>query len=236
MRKLLFLVIMLLAPFGARAASFQVNPIRVTLSAAQSTGVLHVTNSSDSSTVVQLQIVAWSQENGQDIYTPSRKLLATPPIFTVTPGGQQVVRIGMRAAPDAKQETCYRMFLTEVPPAPRPGFHGVQIALRIGIPVFVEPAVATAPALQWSATRVSADEWQLTARNSGTAHTELLKLKVTAKGDNKPLLQEFGGYLLPGSQRSWIIKAAAPLTVNTPLEIMAETDRGSLHAQVLPGA
>ena len=236
MRKMLLLVIMLLPPFGARAASFQVNPIRVTLSATQTTGVLRVTNSSDSPTVVQMQIVAWSQENGRDMYTPSRNLLATPPIFTVAPGGQQVVRIGLRTAPDAKQETCYRLFLTEVPPAPRAGFHGVQIALRIGIPVFVEPAMTTAPDLQWSAKRVAAEELQLSVHNNGTAHTELLKLSVTEKGRSAPLLQEFGGYLLPGSQRTWNVKLAAPLAANVPLEITADTDGGSIHAQLAPGA
>lgn len=235
MHKLLFLAILLLAPFGARSASFQVNPVRVTLSAAQTTDVLRVTNSSDTPTVVQLQIVAWSQADGQDIYTPSRALLATPPIFTVAPGKQQVVRIGMRSAPDTKRETCYRLFLIEVPPAPRPGFRGVQIALRIGIPVFVEPAAAAAPELRWSAKQLSSGSLLITALNSGMAHTEILKLKVTAKDRQVPLLQEFGGYLLPGAQRSWNIKLAAPLAANTPLEISADTDGGSIHAQVLPG-
>ena len=235
MRKLLFLI-MLLAPFGARAASFQVNPIRVTLSAEHATGVLKVTNASDTPTVVQLAIVAWSQKHNADVYTPSRVLLATPPIFTVAPGSQQVVRIGMRAAPDARQESCYRLFLSEVPPAPKPGFRGVQIALRVGIPVFVEPAVATAPALQWSARHLSANELQVTALNSGTAHAEILKLTVSTPGRSRPLLQEFGGYVLPGAQRSWVIKVAAPLTANVPLEITAETDRGNFHAQVAPGA
>jgi fimbrial chaperone protein len=236
MRKVLFLAVLLLAPLGARAASFQVNPIRLTLSAEQATDVLRVTNTSDSPTVVQLQIVVWSQENGQDVYTPSRALLATPPIFTVAPGSQQVVRVGMRSAPDAKQETCYRLFLSEVPPAPAPGFRGVQIALRIGIPVFVEPAQPTAPALQWSAKRVSASELEIAAANNGTAHAEILKLIVAEKGRSTPLLQEFGGYLLPGARRAWTIKLAVPLTANAPLEITADTDRGSFHAQLAPGA
>ena len=235
MRKVLFLV-MLLAPLWARAASFQVNPIRVTLSAEQATGVLRVTNVSATPTVVQLAIVAWSQKNNADVYTPSRALLATPPIFTVSPGSQQVVRIGMRTAPGTKQEGCYRLFLSEVPPAPRPGFRGVQIALRVGIPVFVEPAAATAPALQWSARRLSASKLAITAFNSGTAHAEILKLLVAEKGRRVPLLREFGGYVLPGAQHSWIIKLAAPLTANVPLDITADTDRGNFHAQVAPGA
>ena len=235
MRKVLLLV-MLLAPLWARAASFQVNPIRVTLSAERNTGVLKVANASDSPTVVQLDIVAWSQKNNLDVYTPSRALLATPPIFTVNPGGQQVVRVGLRIAPDPTRETCYRLFLSEVPPAPKPGFRGVQIALRVGLPVFVEPAVPTTPDLQWSAKRLSANELQITALNSGTAHAEILKLLVGEKGRSAPLLQEFGGYVLPGAQHSWTIKLAAPLTANIRLEITADTDRGNFHAQVAPGA
>lgn len=236
MRRALPLILILLAPLGARAASFQVNPIRLTLSAAQNTGVLRVTNSSDTATVVQMQIVAWSQQNGQDVYTPSRALLATPPIFTVDPGSQQVVRVGMRKAPDARQESCYRLYLTEVPPASRPGFRGVQIALRIGIPVFVEPAVATSPVLHWSAKRLGTDELELGASNRGTAHAEILKLTVTTPGAGTPLLQEFGGYLLPGAHRTWTLKLAAPLAANAPLDITADTDRGNFHAQLVPGA
>ena len=237
MRRILLLVVMLLlAPLGARAASFQVNPIRMTLSTAHATDVLRVTNVSDTPTVVQMQIVAWSQEDGKDVYTKSRALLATPPIFTVAPGSLQVVRVGLRGAPDAKQETCYRLFLTEVPPAPTAGFRGVQIALRLGIPVFVEPAVATAAILQWSAKRLSGRELEISAANTGNAHVEILKLTVAEKGRSAPLTQEFGGYILPGAERAWTLKLAAPLAANAPLEITADTDRGSFHAQLAPGS
>ena len=74
MRRILILMLLLLMPLWAQAASFQVNPVRLTLSADRSTDVLRVINSSDTPTVVQLQIVAWSQEDGKDVYTPSRNL------------------------------------------------------------------------------------------------------------------------------------------------------------------
>lgn len=236
MRRVLSLILLLLlAPLGARAASFQVNPIRVTLSAAQATNVLHVTNSSDSPTVVQLQIVAWTQKDGKNVYTSSRNLLATPPIFTVAPGGQQVVRVGMRNAPNPKQETCYRLFLTEVPPAPAPGFRGVRIALRLGIPVFVEPTAATAPALQWSVKRLSDNRLEVSTTNTGTAHAQILKLLLTIAGQSQPLAQQSGAYVLPGAQHAWTFKLAKPLAANTPLAVTADTDRGTLHARLLPG-
>ncbi len=235
MRRILILVLMLLPPLWAEAASFQVNPVRLTLSADHSTDVLRVTNSSETPTVVQLQIVAWSQDHGQDIYTPSRKLLATPPIFTVTAGSQQIVRVGLRTQPDAKMETCYRLFLSEVPPAPTPTFRGVQIALRVGIPIFVEPATHTKPVLKWSAKRLSSTELQVSAVNTGTAHAQILKWTLTASDEKRPLAQKSSNYVLPGSGHTWVVKLASPLTVNAPLEITADTDRGRLHAQLVTG-
>lgn len=235
MRRILILMLLLLMPLWAQAASFQVNPVRLTLSADRSTDVLRVINSSDTPTVVQLQIVAWSQEDGKDVYTPSRNLLATPPIFTIAPGNHQVVRVGMRTKPDTKQETCYRLFLTEVPPVPTPGFRGVQIALRVGIPVFVEPAMDTEPALKWSAKRLTATELQVSAVNVGNAHAQILKWILKAHDRTQPLAQVSSSYVLPGAQHAWTIKLASPLTVGAPLEITADTDRGTLHAQLVLG-
>jgi fimbrial chaperone protein len=235
MRRILALISMMLMPLWVYAASFQVSPLRMTLSAEHSTDVLRVMNSSTTPTVVQLQIEAWSQEDGKDVYTPSRNLLATPPIFTVTPGNQQVVRVGMRAKPDAKQEICYRLFLTEVPPSPASGFRGVQIALRVGLPIFVEPAMDTAPALKWSAKRSAPTELQVSAANTGTAHAQILKLTLETAGRGRTLAQESGAYILPGALHNWTIKLASPLPANTPLEITADTDRGTLHAQLVLG-
>ncbi|MGA9855433.1 MAG: fimbria/pilus periplasmic chaperone [Gammaproteobacteria bacterium] len=235
MRRILILIALLLMPLWAQATSFQVSPVRMTLSAHRSTDVLRVTNNSDTPTVVQLQIVAWSQKDGEDVYTSSRNLLATPPIFTVAPGSQQVVRVGTRTKPDTRQETCYRLFLTEVPPAPTPGFRGLQIALRMGIPVFVEPSIDTKPTLQWSIKQLSPTELRLSAVNTGTAHAQVLKWVLRSSDQSKVLAQTTGSYVLPGSNHTWNIKLVSPLAANTPLEITADTDRGTLHAQLVLG-
>ena len=235
MRRNLISIMLLLMPLWAQAASFQVSPVRMTLSADHSTDVLRVTNGSDTPTVVQLQIVAWSQKDGEDVYTPSRNLLATPPIFTVTPGSQQVVRVGMRTQPGAKKETCYRLFLTEVPPAPTPGFRGVQIALRMGIPVFVDPAIDTKPTLQWSVKQLSSAELQVRVTNIGNAHAQILKWELKSSDQSKVLAQVTGSYVLPAASHTWIVKLAAPLAANTTLELNADTDRGTLHAQLVLG-
>src|SRR5450631_534292 len=116
MTRLGILVALALAvPLWARAGSFEVNPVGLTLSGTRSTGVVTVTNASDSLTVVQLELMS---------------------------------------KPDAKLETAYRLFLQEVPPPNESGVQGLQVLLRVGIPVFVEPAGDAAPEVHWSARRL----------------------------------------------------------------------------------
>lgn len=69
--------------------------------------------------MVQLEAMAWNKAQGQDIYTPTTDLIAAPPIFTVPPGGTQIVRIGLRRAPDPQRELAYRVYFQEIPPPPR---------------------------------------------------------------------------------------------------------------------
>jgi fimbrial chaperone protein len=230
----ILLILGLTAAAWAQAGSFQVNPIGLTLSAGHSTGVVTVTNDSDATSVVQVQVVAWSQESGEDVYTTSRDLLATPPIFTVTAGGKQVVRLGLRAKPQVRQESAYRLFLQEVPPPAEPGVTGLKVLLRIGIPVFLAATTATAPVLHWSAQRLSATSLSVKAINDGGAHAHIGKLTLSSSPDGVTLAEQSGGYVLPGAQHAWIFKLAAPLAADAPLSLTAETEAGKLHAQLVP--
>jgi len=133
-------------PIGAAVAgSFNVSPVRVELSAADRTQALTVRNEGGEPSVVQVQILAWSQDSGQDILQPTTDLLVSPPVFTVQPGQSQLVRIALRTTPDAARQLSYRAILQEVPGPSRAGGPSLQVALKISLPVFVEPPVETAP-------------------------------------------------------------------------------------------
>src|SRR5881396_2704422 len=137
----------------AQAGAFAVDPVRATLSAARPVVSFVVRNDGVEPTVVQLEVVGWSQQDGKDVYSPTREILATPPIFKVPTGGVQIVRLGLRREPDPQREMTYRLFLEEVPPPLKEGFKGLRVTLRVGLPIFVVPAASTAPALRWSASR-----------------------------------------------------------------------------------
>ena len=103
--------------------------------------------------MVQTQGLAWSQEGGQDALTPSRDLLVSPAVFTLPAGGSQLVRVALRRNVDPARELTYRLLLQEVPQAASPDFNGLQIALRLSVPVFVEPLAPATPQIAWVATR-----------------------------------------------------------------------------------
>jgi fimbrial chaperone protein len=226
-----FLLLGVLAASWAHAGSFQVSPVRATLSAAQAVGSMTVRNDGTEPTVVQLQVVSWSQEQGKDVYSPTKEILATPPIFTVPPGGAQVVRVGLRRSPDPQRELTYRLFLQEVPPPPKPGFTGLTVALRISLPVFVRPAVAASPVLRWRAVRTAQGQLKVGLTNDGNAHVQVANFKLGLGGGAQPGTTQAVAYVLPGQSRDWLVNMAAP--PGATLRIHAETDAGDMQTEVV---
>src|SRR6187551_884973 len=71
----------LMLPIGAAVAgAFNVSPVRVELSAADRTQALTVRNEGGEPSVVQVQMLAWSQDSGQDVLQPTTDLLVSPPV------------------------------------------------------------------------------------------------------------------------------------------------------------
>lgn len=217
-------------PFAAQAATLSVSPVRLTLSAAHPTGVLNVSNKDSDSELVQVQLAAWSQENGADVFEPTQNILATPPIFRLNGGGTQVIRVGLRKPPAPGKEVTYRLFMTQVPPAPKPGVLGLQFALRVSLPIFVLPATSTAPVLHWDAKLVSPKKLMLSATNVGTAHVQIRSLTLGVAGPEKPLPHKSGNYILPGSTAHWGFDLKSALAPGTQLTVSVKTDQGDFNA------
>jgi fimbrial chaperone protein len=212
------------------AGSFNVNPVRVELSAQRASAALTVQNNGDETAVIQAQTMAWSQEKGQDQYAASDDLLVTPPIFTIEPGAVQIVRVGMRRVIRADQELSYRLFLQEVPPPPKPGFRGLQVALRIGIPIFIAPKIKVAPVLLWTVARHAGNQIQVGLKNDGKAHIRVTDFSVFQPDRETPLaIQQVAVYLLPGQSRTWLLPGdPAQSYRGDKVRITADTDIGKI--------
>jgi fimbrial chaperone protein len=186
---------------------------------------------------MQLEVLNWSQEEGNDVFTPTRELIVNPPIFTIPAGGSQLIRVGLRRAPDAQRELTYRIFLQELPPPPNPDFNGTKMLMRVSLPVFVLPKVAAKPVLRWHAVRTSDGALKISLTNSGNAHIQIANFSLSLPGSAQPwITQQTSDYVLIGKSLDWILPANADYSIpksGATIQLFAQTDAGDIEAEVL---
>ncbi len=227
----------------AVAGSFSISPLRVDFAANSNTAALTVRNSDATAVVIQTQGLAWSQEGGQDALTLSRDLLISPAVFTLPPGGSQLIRVALRRPVDPLRELSYRLTLQEVPQQAKPDFTGLQVALKMSVPIFVAPAAAAEPQLNWTAARGADGRLSVTASNAGAAHARIHRFSVTTADGGTTLGQRPElTYVLPGAVRQWTFddnNNTRPNATSTtapgmagPYRLQGTTDRGSFETEL----
>ncbi|MGE5469556.1 MAG: molecular chaperone [Bacteroidota bacterium] len=215
-----------------QAGGMKVGPILVNLGADAQTSVLTLENSGTSPSLIQLQLVEWTAPKGEDEYKPSQDIVVTPPIFTLQPGHPQIVRVGINRDPHPERELAYRLFIEEVPPPPKPGQQGLQIALRLSVPIFVQAPKASQHAVRWRATEGPGHSITLKATNDGNKHARLQAITLRATASDKVIASlQPAAYLLPGQTRKWVIPAKEALPT-ARLRLAAEYDGGAIDANL----
>jgi fimbrial chaperone protein len=220
----------LLAAVGAEAQGLTVLPVAIQMAAGQMAATLTVRNEGDSETSLQVRPFLWSQTpGGDDELKPAVELMASPPLATIPAGATQVVRLVLRRPAEAR-EASYRILLDQIPPPAVPGT--VRIALRLSIPIFVEPSNRIAPHLQW---RVQSNGGQLylVAINEGSRHEKLRDIALTAVGGVSKVEANLSPYILPGVTRRWrILASGAPPGPGTVMRLNATADAGPVDQPV----
>jgi fimbrial chaperone protein len=191
----------------SHAAGFSISPIKVNLTPENNKIMsLKVHNSSNELVAIQAELMSWNQKEGKDLYeSKTREILVTPPIFTVPPGETQIIRVGLRRSVDLKQELSYRLFLQELP-SPIPNkFQGLQMVMRMSLPVFVAPATGSASSdLSWHIRQVNKGNLILESYNRGNGHAQIAELRLKLS-DGQELVQKGNTYILPNSKHEWSI-------------------------------
>ena len=205
--KLACLVLSCVLPSASWAGEFSVSPVRIHLEPRSRAVAVTVSNDGDEELVMQADVYLWKQmPDGKEDLTPTEDVFLSPPIFKVLPKARQVVRLAtLRPAPVTQQLT-YRVIVREIVEA-RPPKDGVQVqvALAFSIPIFITPPAARHQ-LTCDVQRATATAVKVNCENTGNAF--VLPRTFTLTG---PLGQplgglDSGGYLLPGSKRSFDIR------------------------------
>jgi len=237
-RCIVLCIFALLVPSLAGAAGWEIDPVRVELSPEQKTAAITVRNGSDQPTTIQIQSVAWSQIDGKDVYTPTKELLVSPPIVTIAPKSEQLIRVALRRQADTTNELTYRISLQELPTQPAPGFMGVQVALRISLPVFVQSQKGDAkPKMAWNVSRMPDNKLTVGVQNQGNAHIQISDFALYVPGGDKPITDESGSsYVLAGQAHEWLLKTGSLEKITADhLRLKAYTDADNVDAELVLG-
>lgn len=131
----------------AHAASYEVSPVRIALSASAPSALLKIHNTSTERVRMQVKGFAWRQQPGTDMdLSPTTDLIFFPAFLTLAPGETRAVRVGV-VATDAVEHS-YRVKVEELPPlANGSSSNGVRVLTHMSIPVFAQSAPAKATAV-----------------------------------------------------------------------------------------
>jgi fimbrial chaperone protein len=196
-----FVAAALAAPAPALAGSLQVDPIRLEINAGRRTATLRVTNQERTPVAIRAYALTWSQVDGEDRYEETSAVIVSPPIFTIPGGGTQLIRIGLRnPSGDAR---AFRLMVEEVPQAAPGG--GVQVALRLNLPLFVAMQPGAADELGWSASRGADGRWTVEAANPGRNYVRVEPAAAKAATGVDFAADVNLGVVLPGSRRRWVV-------------------------------
>ncbi len=206
---------LLLFGTGAMGSGLQVSPISLSLQARENASGLTLSNSSDDVINAQVRVYQWSQDETGDQLTPSRGLLASPPMININSRESQLIRIIRAKAPpkgDGAVEDSYRVLINELPTKSANQRSGLQFALSYSLPVFVQPigVVETSPKLQWRYSLLpDKDRIVLRISNSGNGHAQLAELDIVdSVGNSIGLNHGLLGYVLPGATMNWTLKVS----------------------------
>ena len=218
------------------AAGWEIDPVRVELSPEQQTAAITLKNSSDQPTSIQIQAITWSQIEGKDINTPTKDLLVSPPIVTIPAKSEQIIRVALRRQADIAHELTYRISLQELPPPTAQGFMGVQVALRINLPVFIQPQKGKAqPKITWTISLMPDKKLKVTAQNNGNAHIQISDFSLYAPKSDKKIAAESGSsYILAGQTHEWLLETnSSEKIISTRLRLKAYTDADNFDDELV---
>lgn len=184
------------------AANFTVRPMQIVFTPARKTAVITLKNISKQELRFQIRAFTWDQSPRGDMQLDSTKdIVLFPQLLVLGPGQQRPIRLGMSGA-IGEVEKAYRVFFEELPPgngAVPPAVNGVQMRVRVGLPVFASPRNRGTALVTIRNPRQSDGRVTLRVDNSGLSHVVVDAVRVRGLDGGGRLLFERrinGWYLL----------------------------------------
>jgi fimbrial chaperone protein len=192
----------------AHSGTFQVNPIRITLSRQSPSSLLSVRNDSAEKIRFQIGVFTWDQNpKGEMVLNPTEDLIFYPTLLALEPGDERRIRIGTND-PMVTSEKSYRIFVEELPPLEDSQSNGIRILTKMGVPIFIQPSK---PTVQGSLDqmRFQGSEFFFEIKNLGNVHFFPMAVRVKGAGFQGETFLEIelqSWYILAGRTREYRIE------------------------------
>jgi fimbrial chaperone protein len=196
-------------PSWAEAGALSISPVRITLAAGTTSGLMTVKNESPDPVRLQLSLHTWLESpDGAMQLAPTEDLVVFPGLLQLKPNESRKVRIGLPTQQDIAVEKTYRLFLEELPGTSKLDQNQVRVVARIGVPIFLQPRE---PKSGWASAVSHPDDqgFLLQLKNTGNVHLILQEATVRGLGPKDQTIFDqklTGGYLLADSVRIHTIK------------------------------
>ena len=226
-----FAVAALLASQPSQAAAvLEIAPVLIDVQAPNAVATLSVKNDDARPTTIQVRLFRWSQTGGEESYSPTEDVVASPPIAAVEPGATLTIRIVRTAEKQVEAEESYRLVLDQLPDADQGGRAKVSMLLRQVLPVFFSRGDRSPPEVEWSVGR-GPRGYAVWAHNAGDQRLRVGQVTLNgAGGERIKLGGGLLGYVLGHADMSWTIGEAKAVRLGSSLAIRGESDHGAFHA------
>ncbi len=223
------------APASGFAASLQVSPTSLEVTAPGAATTLTLNNPGDAPLKAQIRVYRWCLVNGEERLDPATGVVASPPMATLQPKTNYVVRVVRVSKQPVIAEETYRLVVDEIPDRTNLPNRSVAMAFRYSVPVFFMTKDGGAPNLAWSSQTRNGKTF-VSATNTGTRRVRLADLQISdGKGKPVTIAKGLAGYVLARSSKSWVAPGLVQ-SAGTPLQITARGDLGPINARILPEA
>lgn len=215
-------------PGIARAASLQVTPLLIEIPAGTAASSLTLRNDGTQPVAAQVRVFRWTQRDGADVLEPAEAVVASPPMASLRPKADYLVRVLRPGRQPVGGEEAYRLIVDELPGAPTGGAGSIAMVLRHSVPVFFTTPGAQ-PRLRWSA-QVRQGRLLVRLDNDGGRRVRVSRLTVSDGSASLTFGDGLVGYALAGSGVVWSRSLRAGTFKSGEVRISAVGDIGPLNA------
>jgi fimbrial chaperone protein len=122
----------------ASAASLRVAPVMLDVAGGAATTTLRVWNTDKAAVKIQVRVYRWTRDGNEDVLTPTKDVVVSPPLSSLKPGGENLIRIVRVADAPVTGREAYRVLVDQLPDPKAKKAGVVSILVRHAIPLYFE--------------------------------------------------------------------------------------------------